>query len=319
MQITLSMVGQELVRIGEFIVTAFVHSWPLLAISIPLAALIKLSSLSTHMQRLLSVRPVLAVLMATFLGAFSPLCSFTVIPVIFTLLTAGVPLAPVMAFWLASPSMDPEIFFLSVSSLGWPLALARILAATAMSLAGGFVTLGLDRMGFFKEGALRVRTKTPSTTPASTCASAQTSCPGSGKVLPFWPRLGGELASTGLFVGKFMVLAWFLEALISFYLPAAWIQSSLGTGSIWAVPAATMAGIPLYTSNAQALGLIGGLLAKGLDQGAALAFLIGGATTTLAAMSAVYSIAQRRVFLVYLAVAVFGSLGAGLTWGFLAP
>jgi hypothetical protein len=31
----------------------------------------------------------------------------------------GMPPAPVMSFWIASPSMDPEIFFLSTASIGW--------------------------------------------------------------------------------------------------------------------------------------------------------------------------------------------------------
>jgi hypothetical protein len=33
---------------------------------------------------------------------------------------SGVPLAPIMSSWIASPTMDPEIFTLSVGILGWP-------------------------------------------------------------------------------------------------------------------------------------------------------------------------------------------------------
>ena len=34
--------------------------------------------------------------------------------------------APVMAFWLASPSMDPEILLMSAGVVGWELALWRL-------------------------------------------------------------------------------------------------------------------------------------------------------------------------------------------------
>ncbi|HSD64836.1 MAG TPA: permease, partial [Ignavibacteriaceae bacterium] len=46
----------------------------------------------------------------------------------------------VMAFWIASPSMDPEIFFLSVATLGWDLAVWRLVSTMAISLSAGFIT-----------------------------------------------------------------------------------------------------------------------------------------------------------------------------------
>jgi uncharacterized membrane protein YraQ (UPF0718 family) len=53
-----------------------------------------------------------------------------------------------MSFWIASPSMDPEIFFLSVATLGWELALWRLLATLAVSLAAGFITHAAMRSGW---------------------------------------------------------------------------------------------------------------------------------------------------------------------------
>jgi uncharacterized membrane protein YraQ (UPF0718 family) len=74
---------------------------------------------SKYIKRAFDAKPITAILLATIVGAFSPFCSCGVIPIIAALLISGVPLAPVMSFWIASPSMDPEIFFLSVGTLGW--------------------------------------------------------------------------------------------------------------------------------------------------------------------------------------------------------
>jgi len=52
----------------------------------------------------------------------------------------------------------------------------------------------------------------------------------------------------------------------------------------------------------------------GLNSGAALAFLIAGATTTLPAMVAVWGITKRKIFLLYLSFALFGALAAGFTF-----
>jgi uncharacterized membrane protein YraQ (UPF0718 family) len=80
-----------------------------------------------------------------------------VIPVVTGLLLGGVPLAPVMAFWVASPTMDPEMFALTVATLGWPLALARLLATVVLSLGAGYLTLLLTRSGLLGPDVLRRR------------------------------------------------------------------------------------------------------------------------------------------------------------------
>jgi uncharacterized membrane protein YraQ (UPF0718 family) len=66
--------------------------------------------------------------------------------------------------------------------------------------------------------------------------------------------------------------------------------------------------IPFYTSNITALPFVSGLLNAGMNQGAALAFLISGPVTTLPAMMAVFGIVKPRVFFVYLFFAISGSL-----------
>jgi hypothetical protein len=62
-----------------------------------------------------------------------------VIPLIAALLAMGVPLAPVMAFWLASPLMDPSMFVLTAGVLGLSSRLAKTLAAVALGSVGGWV------------------------------------------------------------------------------------------------------------------------------------------------------------------------------------
>jgi len=353
------IVSGETVRILEFVLRAFAHTWPLWAVSIPLAATVRMSPLAGKLKRVLSMRPVTAVIAATAFGALSPLCSCSVVPVIFSLLAAGVPLAPVMSFWLASPSMDPEIFLLSVTTIGWPLATARLAAATLMSLGGGLITIWLQKRAWFEGGFLRDEKKRGAAAPdpasgivqpassrpvslapasAASCAcqkpiqpleACSCSSQTSGASEPSDPhksprilsltarRFFRELLSSVFFVARFMAIAFVLEAVISFYVPETWIRSVLGAQNFFAVPLAVFVGIPFYTTNAQALGMVGGLLGKGMSEGAALSFLIGGATTTLPAMSAVFGIAKPRVFAVYLGSATAAALIVGLLWSLL--
>ncbi len=137
---------------------------------------------------------------------------------------------------------------------------------------------------------------------ASSCSMAPPS---------FARRLLGETWSATTMVVKFMLLAFFLEALIELYVPSEWITGLLGPGNPWAIPTAALIGVPVYTSNLAALAMVGGLLAQGMHPPAALAFLIAGPTTTIPAMAAVWGLTTRRVFVLYIAFALVGAMVLG--------
>ena len=146
----------HILNISQFIFEAFLHIWPYLLVTIPLAVAVQMSGASRYIKRAFEARPLIAILLATVVGAFSPFCSCGVIPIIASLLISGVPLAPVMSFWIASPSMDPEIFFLSVGMIGWNLAVWRLIATLLMSLAAGYITHMLMQKGWLGKEILRM-------------------------------------------------------------------------------------------------------------------------------------------------------------------
>jgi uncharacterized membrane protein YraQ (UPF0718 family) len=388
----------DLLSIANFILAAFLHIWPYLLVTIPLAVAIRLSGASRYISWAFDAQPMLAIVLATAVGAFSPFCSCGVIPVIAALLIGGVPLAPVMSFWIASPSMDPEVFFLSVATIGWQLAVWRLAGTLALSLSAGFITHFMMRRGWLGSNYLRQQPSTPiqsawalikdgwqsvkrrwitpigsslvhragpialaetaccaTITPAEVvltddrppappaplsgcgCGSAQKPAPrtespcasscgtidggtGStcGGTASFWQRLLKETWAATTMVAKFMLLTFFLEALITLYLPAEWTANLLGTQNRWAILFAALLGVPVYTSNMAALPLVSGLLGQGMHPAAALAFLIAGPTTTLPAMAAVWGLASRRVFALYVSFSLVGAIVLGYIFAFVS-
>jgi uncharacterized protein len=342
---------EQIIQILAFIVRSFIHIWPYLLITIPLAVMVNLSGASRYISKAFNAKPVVSILLATLVGAISPFCSCGVIPVITSLLIGGVPLGPVMSFWLASPSMDPEIFMLSAATVGWKLSVWRLVATFVISLSAGMITHIAQKKGYLGTSVLRkqlqsnTRIRIPvlarlrlAVLPAGqrknqlvSCCTVQSisletaepeqSCSCSAacatEPLPLRKRILQESWKSFLMVAKFMAIAFLINALIKFYLPEDMIKGIIGTNREWSVLIATLIGIPFYTTNMTALPLVSGLLTLGMNPGAALAFLIAGPLTTLPAMMAVWGIVNRKVFFAYVAFGLVGSLFFGYLYNLL--
>ncbi|MEN6408523.1 MAG: permease, partial [Anaerolineaceae bacterium] len=89
--------------------------------------------------------------------------------------------------------------------------------------------------------------------------------------------------------GKRLLLMFFGFAFIGYFLngliPAAWVAAIFGAGNVYSVPLAATLGLPLYLNTEASLPLVRALIDGGMSQGAALAFLITGAGTSIGAIT----------------------------------
>lgn len=288
---------------------------PFLAISIGLAAYAKASGADNLIAKVFQGRAVQMVFAASLFGALSPFCSCGVIPLIAALLAMGVPLAPVMAFWLASPLMDPQMFLLTMGTLGLPFAVGKTAAALGLGLLGGFATLALQRAGGF---ALPLRVGVGD----GGCGAG--SVRSEGQVFwKFWQdgerraKFADESWRTLMFLGKWLLVAFLLESVMLAYVPAEAIASLLGGDSIWAIPLAAVVGVPAYLNGFAAIPLVSGLLELGMAPGAAMSFMVAGGVSCIPAAIAVFALVRLQVFAWYLGLALVGSLAAGVSFQYI--
>lgn len=312
-----ALVPQQAVTSAAFTTKAALGVLPFFVLSIALAAYAKASGAENLITRAFAGRIEMMILFASLMGALSPFCSCGVIPIIAALLASGVPLAPVMAFWLASPLMDPSMFFLTAGVLGFQFAIAKTVAAIAIGLLGGFGALALQGIGFLSGEALRDGVGNGG------CAGSKIRNP-SAVVWGFWNEPARREAfwntarQNALFLGKWLLLAFTLESLMVAYVPGDLIARIAGDGSLLSIASATLVGIPSYLTGNAALPLVAGLIEKGMAPGAAMAFLVGGGVTSIPAALAVWAITQRKVFAAYLGLATVGALLSGLAYQMVA-
>ncbi len=284
---------------------------PFLMLSVLVAAGAKATGLDRQVARVFGGRQGAAIVAAAAFGAVSPFCSCGVVPIIAGLLGAGVPLAPVMAFWVSSPIMDPEMFILVVAILGWPLAVAKALAALLLGLAAGFATHALTARGAFANPLRAAK--------AGGCGGGALN-DGPDVVWAFWRRGGrravfaAEARTTGWFLLKWLTLAFVLESLMVAYVPAEAVGGWLGHDDWWAIPASVAVGVPAYLNGYAAIPTVDALIGMGMAPGAGLAFMVAGGVTSIPAAMAVFALVKRPVFLLYLAFGVTGSIAAGYAY-----
>ncbi len=291
----------------RFTVDAFLWILPFLVLSVVLAAWLKAAGADRLIGRAVSRSPRRAIVLAALAGALSPFCSCGVVPLVAALMAAGLPLPTVMAFWIASPLMDPEQFILMAATLGIGFTVAKTVAAISMGLLGGFATLMLQRLGAF-EAPLKPGI-------GGGCVGGAPS--DEALIWAVWRDgrrrrvFGQESLRVAEFLGKWLLLAFALESLMVAWLPPGLIAESLG-GEAWhAIPLAVAVGVPAYLNGFAAIPLVGELMNMGMAPGAALAFLTAGAVTSLPAAMAVFALVKRPVFFWYLAIALTGSLASG--------
>ncbi|PKP38817.1 MAG: hypothetical protein CVT98_04725 [Bacteroidetes bacterium HGW-Bacteroidetes-15] len=361
---------EQLVKIVEITFESLLQIWPFLIITIPTSVIVNVSGASKYISKSLNKNVLLSIFLATVVGAFSPFCSCGVIPIITSLLIGGVPLAPVMSFWIASPSMDPEIFFLSVATIGWKLSVWRLVSTFIISLSAGFISHFAIKRGYLGKELLRdgkqsrptktlnsllqesiyiikkaiqkgtsqkvdaqlITVETSSirgkvnccvstreedvvindSTPNNVICKCDEQKPVVNELL--YKRLFNETWKASFMVVKFMSIAFLISAVLKLYLPQDAIASLMGSNNPFAVVIATLVGTLFYSSNLTALPLVSGLLSLGMNQASALAFLIAGPTTAIPAMVAVWGIANRRVFALYISFSIVGAIVFGFLY-----
>lgn len=299
-----------------FIMDAVLKISPFLILSAGMAAYANATGADNLIARAFSGSVPVMILMGALAGALSPFCSCGVIPLVAALLAMRTPLPAVMAFWLASPLIDPSMFVLTAGTLGIEFATYKLGAAIMMGIFGGVLTWGLTRSNLLGDplregignggcGGSRVRT------PAKVAWR-------------FWrdpTRLDTFKSSarqTFIFLLRWLALAYLLESLLLTVLPAEFLIGFVGGDGPAAVALATLIGVPAYLNGYAALPLVDGLIEQGMNPGAGMAFLLAGGVTSIPAAMAVFALVRPRVFALYLSIALTGAFGLGIGYQLIA-
>ncbi len=270
---------------------------PFLLFGFALAGLMSIWISPQWTERHLGGKGIGPVVKATLLGIPLPLCSCSVIPVVASMRRHGASRAASMSFLLSTPQTGVDSIAVTYALLGPIFAVFRPIAALVTGILGGLLVLV-----FGKAKSAAADLPPPCT---DSCCSGEAAGPAWLRA----PRYG--------FVTLPRDLAWPLLIGVAFAgaiaatFRADSLQSHLG-GGLLSMLVLMAAGIPLYVCAMASVPIAAGLIHLGASPGAALAFLIVGASTNPAAVTTVWKVLGRRTTIIYLFTVALSALLCGV-------
>jgi len=325
----------------------FSELWPLLLLSVIISVVLKLYVDQDRVAAFLKRNQRNSVAMSTALAIGTPFCSCGTTAVVLGMMASTIPWAPIVAFMVASPLTSPQELFYSAGLFGWPFALTFFIASILLGLTGGGIAAFAESKGWLANQGRFGSDKAPRTVfqPVSVSdtfiqpqsllqgqAQFATQTAGISLSLPViasepipskrvvtFKQFANETFTTSwkllaMFIG-FAFLGYFLNGLI----PQEWIKTAFGSGNAYSVPLAAILGIPFYLNTEASMPLVKAFMDSGMSAGAALAFLITGAGTSIGALAGALTIARWRVIAIVLGTLVTGAIVLGTLYDLLSP
>jgi len=304
------------------VLETFSDNWFLLLLSIVISAVLKLYVDQDAIARFLRRNTKNSVLMSTGVAVATPLCSCGTTAIVLGMMASTIPWAPIVAFLVASPLTSPQELFYSAGLFGWDFAIAFFVASIMLGLSGGAIASFAEKRGWLANQARMANSKTSSLSlgimgapgPASLDLPIVSQPAEPAKPSVTLPMFLQEVWTVSkrlfpLFLG-FTAVGYLLNGLI----PEAWITRLFGAGHAYSIPLAATLGLPFYINTEASLPLVRAMLESGMSQGAALAFLITGAGTSIGAIAGALTIARWRVIGIVIGTLWIGAIVLGFIY-----
>jgi uncharacterized membrane protein YraQ (UPF0718 family) len=237
--------------------------------------------------------------LAALLGTLTPFCSCSSIPLFIGFTAAGLPLAVTFSFLISSPLVDLASVILLASIFSWPIALAYVLVGLGIAIVGGTL---IGRLGMEDQVADFVRT-----VPVSGDAASMTRA----ERLRYARHQVAEIVHR---VWPYVVIGVAIGAAIHNWVPAEAIGALLGQDKWWAVPVATLIGIPMYADIFGTLPIAEALVGKGVGLGTVLAFMMAVTALSLPSLVMLKRVVKTPLLATFTGVVTAGILSIGLVF-----
>lgn len=242
---------------------------------------------------------------AALLGTVTPFCSCSSIPLFMGFTSAGLPLGVTFSFLISSPMVDLGSLVLLMSIFGTEVAIIYVALGLVIAIVGGTIIEKLHMEKCVEEFISRggnVDIEAPDLTRRDRLVFAKE-----------------QVNDTFKKVFPYILVGVGIGSVIHNWIPQEWIVKVLGSGNPFAVPLATIIGIPMYADIFGTIPIAEALLAKGAQLGVVLAFMMGVTTLSLPSMIMLSKAIKPKLMALFIGVCAAGIIIVGYFFNAIAP
>ncbi|MDD3019898.1 MAG: permease [Alphaproteobacteria bacterium] len=247
---------------------------------------------------------IIAYSLAVILGAVTPFCSCSSIPLFIAFLSSGIPLGVTMAFLITSPMVNEVAAILFGEAIGWSFTLAYVAVGMGTGMIGGALidVLKLDK--WVEPFVFQVKMAEGDLDEPKLTAKKRLS------------HAWGETVDILKRVWLYVLIGVGVGAGIHGFVPQEWFIEHASADNLFAVPMAVLMAVPLYSNVTGVVPVAEVLIAKGLPVGTTLAFIMSTVAISLPELVILRKVLKPQMlafFVGYLALA-FIIVGYGFNW-----
>lgn len=244
----------------------------------------------------------LARALAILLGAVTPFCSCSSVPLFIGFVEAGIPLGVTFSFLIASPMINEVAVVILAGILGWQMTLLYVAAGLTVAWFGGLAMERFKPERWVEDYVWKIR-------------MGQMQAPEADRSWAGRHRYAvNELKEIVGRLWRWVLLGIGVGALFHGYVPEGWVSQYLGGGAWYTVPAAVLLGIPLYSNATGVIPVAEAMLGKGVPMGTTLAFMMSIAALSLPEMLILRKVIRWPALALFAAVLAVAITLVG--WGF---
>ncbi|MCX6812320.1 MAG: permease [Candidatus Berkelbacteria bacterium] len=247
--------------------------------------------------------PFVGNILAALLGIVTPFCSCSAVPLFLGFVEAGVPLGVTFSFLVASPMINEVALVLLIGMFGWKVALIYIVSGLIISIVAGLI-IGKLKVESLVEDFV-YKHKIDATANIAEMSWQERHNYAIGYTLDIikkvWPYI-----LVGIEIG-----AW-----IHGYVPTDFLARYAGRDKWYAVPLATLIGIPLYSNAAGVIPLVSVLTEKGVSMGTTLAFMMAVTGLSLPEFMILKKVMKTKLILIFAGIVGIGIIFTGYLFNF---
>lgn len=206
-------------------------------------------------------------LMASLFGVVTPFCSCSSVPLFIGFVRGGIPLGVTFAFLITSPLVNEVAIGLFLGLFGVKITILYVISGVLLGMIAGIIlsNFKLERLltPWVKEVLKNAEQE------SQTFQIEKT--PLKDRLPIIWEEVVKILKG----VIPYVVVGIAIGGLMHGYIPEGFFAKYMGKENLFAVPAATILAVPMYSNASGVLPIVQVLVSKGIPLGTAIAFMMG--------------------------------------------